>query len=290
MSEDCATQLHWWLEESNVMKSVSILPFNPSMNLFTDASTSGWGAHVGVTRLSGVWTCKERSLHINNLEMLAVIRTVDLSEEVLRDRQVLLSTNNMTVVSYINNQGGTHSPSLCDLTTHLLLELHSMRMEMRAAHIPGCRNVLADSRERAGKIISMEWTLHQEIFRQICSFWGIPQIDLFATRFNNRLPTFVSPYPDERAAWVDALSLYWNGMCAYAYPPTVLISKILQKISESSAKILLIDPAWTSRSWFPMRLELLEDLPWQLPLWEKLLKHPRSAVYSNNIQTLDLHA
>jgi hypothetical protein len=41
--------------------------------------------------------------------MLAVIRTVDLSEEVLRDHQVLVSTDNTTVVSYINYQGGTHS-------------------------------------------------------------------------------------------------------------------------------------------------------------------------------------
>jgi ribonuclease HI len=213
------------------MKGVSILPFNLSINLFSDASTSGWGAHVGETLLSGVWTCEERSLHINNLEMLAVIRTLDLLEEVLRDRQVLLSTDNTTVVCYINSQGGTNSPSLCDLAALLLLKLHSMHTEMKAAHIPGCRNVLADSLERAGQIISTEWTLHQEIFRQICSFWGLPQIDLFAIRFNNCLPTFISPYPDERAAGVDALSPDWNGMCAYAYPPTVLNPKVLKKIS-----------------------------------------------------------
>jgi hypothetical protein len=290
MSEECVAQFQWWLEESNVMRGMSILPFNPSINLFTDASTTGWGAHVGETLLSGLWTKEERTLHINNLEMLAVIRTVDLSEDILRDHQVLLSTDNTTVVSYINHQGGTHSPSLCELAEQLLLKLHSINTEMKAAHIPGCRNVLADSLSRSGKIISTEWTLHQEIFRQICSFWGIPQIDLFATRFNNRLPTFISPYPDERAAGVDALSLDWNGLCAYAYPPTVLIPKVLQKISESSARILLIAPAWTSRSWFPMILELLEDLPWQLPLWEKLLKQPRSMLFSNNTQMLDLHA
>jgi hypothetical protein len=86
------------------------------------------------------------------------------------------------------------------------------------------------------KILSMEWTLHPEIFRQLESLWGIPQIDLFATRFNTQLQTFISPYPDDRAAGEDALSLDWNQMCAYAYPPTALIPKILQKISESSAE------------------------------------------------------
>ena len=35
------------------------------------------------------------------------------------------------------------------------------------------------------------------------------QIDLFAMRFNNRLPVFVSPVPDPLATAVDALSQPW---------------------------------------------------------------------------------
>jgi hypothetical protein len=228
LSEECTAQYQWWLQEDNVMQGMSILPFNPTLQIFTDASTSGWrGAHVGDTLLQGVWSCEERTLHINNLEMLAVIRMIDLSQEVLSDCQVLLSTDNTSVVCYINNQGGTHSPSLCVLATELLIKLHSLHTEMKAMHIPGCRNVLADSLSRSGKIISMEWTLHPEIFRQLKSLWGIPQIDLFATRFNTQLQTFISPYPDDKAAGVDTLSLDWNQMCAYAYPPTVLIPKVL---------------------------------------------------------------
>jgi hypothetical protein len=222
--------------------------------------------------------------------MLAVIRTIDLSQEIIAGRQVLLSTDNTSVVCYINNQGGSHSPSLCVLATELLMKLHSLHTEMKAMHIPDSRNVLADSLSRSGKIISTEWTLHPEIFRQLKSLWGIPQIYLFATRFNTQLQMLISPFPDDEAAGVDALSLDWNQMCAYAYPPTVLIPKVLQKISKSSARVLLIVPAWPNRAWFPMLLELLEDLPWQLPLLDKLLKQPRSQAFCNNIQMLDLHA
>ena len=35
------------------------------------------------------------------------------------------------------------------------------------------------------------------------------QIDLFAMRFNNKLPLFVSPVPDPLATAVDTLSMLW---------------------------------------------------------------------------------
>ena len=53
----------------------------------------------------------------------------------------------------------------------------------------------------------MEWSLHPEVFQAICSRWHQPQLDLFAARFNNKLPQFVSPVPDPQAWAVDALSL-----------------------------------------------------------------------------------
>ena len=38
---------------------------------------------------------------------------------------------------------------------------------------------------------------------------ALAQIDLFAMRFNNKLPLFVSPVPDPLATAVDALSQPW---------------------------------------------------------------------------------
>ena len=32
--------------------------------IFTDASTQGWGAHMGDSQIAGVWTHSERELHI----------------------------------------------------------------------------------------------------------------------------------------------------------------------------------------------------------------------------------
>ena len=44
---------------------------------------------------------------------------------------------------------------------------------------------------------------------------GIPLLDMFATRWNHKLPPFVSPVPDPSAMAVDALSMSWNALWTY---------------------------------------------------------------------------
>ena len=48
------------------------------------------------------------------------------------------------------------------------------------------------------------------VFDHLCSRWHTPRVDLFATRFNNKLPKFVSPVLDQTAWRVDLLSLQWE--------------------------------------------------------------------------------
>ena len=68
---------------------------------------------------------------------------------------------------------------------------------VRARHIPGCLNVIADHLSR--QPISTEWSLHPEIMSWIFGFWGTPVVDMFATLSNSRLPQFMSPIPEPRA-------------------------------------------------------------------------------------------
>ena len=80
--------------------------------------------------------------------------------------------------------------------------------------------MIADKLSRLGQTIQTEWSLHPEVFQAICSRWHQPQVDLFATRFNNKLPQFVSPVPDPQAWAVDALSLSWENLDPYAFLPS----------------------------------------------------------------------
>ena len=70
----------------------------------------------------------------------------------------------------------------------------------------------------------------------------VPNIDLCATHLNHRLPIYVSPIPDEKALTIDALSMNWNRIHAYAFPPFHFIQAVLQKIHQSQCKIILIAP------------------------------------------------
>ena len=69
-------------------------------------------------------------------------------------------------------------------------------MILKARHILGRLNVIADKLSTLGQTIQTEWSLLLEVIQTICSRWHRPQIDLFATRFNSKFPLFVSPVPD----------------------------------------------------------------------------------------------
>ena len=97
-----------------------------------------------------------------------------------------------------------------------------------------------------------------------------PSIDLFATAQNKKLPVYCCPFPDINAFQVDALSISWKGMYAYAFPPPILIPKVLQKIREEMSIVLLIAPMWPRQSWYPQMIELLIKVPIKLPQWPDL--------------------
>ena len=61
-----------------------------------------------------------------------------------RGRVVLVATDNTTVVAYINKEGGMRSGSLCALLWRLLSWCNLRKICLRARHIPGRLNVIAD--------------------------------------------------------------------------------------------------------------------------------------------------
>jgi hypothetical protein len=162
---------------------------------------------------------------------------------------------------------------------------------IRAAHIPGRLNVIADNLSRAGQILPTEWSLHPQAAEIIFQRWFRPMIDLFATRNNTKCVMFISPVPDMKALAVDALSQDLQGMEAYAYPPTQILPNLLQKFQRTTSCVLLVvAPWWPRESWFPTLLRLAKGQILQLPHWRKLLKQPESLIFHNHPEALNLHA
>ena len=222
--------LQWWLDENNVLSGQPLHPLQHALQLFTDASNEGWGAHLGDHTAKGVWSDSESQLHINFLELKAVLLALKKFEQQCWGQIILIATDNTTVVSYINKEGGMRSGSLCALLWRLLSWCNRRQIVLRARHIPGRLNVIADKLSRSTQVIQTEWSLLQEVFDHLCARWHTPRVDLFATRYNHKLPKFVSPVPDPQAWRVDALSLNWENMDAYAFPPVSLLGKVVSKI------------------------------------------------------------
>ena len=195
-----------------------------------------------------------------------------------------------TVVAYINKQGGTHSAEMCALLWKIMTWCHHYHITLKARHIPGCLNVMADLLSRSNQVQSTEWSLHPQVFKQICQKWFTPHVDLFATHLNHKLPLYVSPIPDPKAWDIDALNINWTNLTAYAYPPTALLHKVIQKIRQCHCLIIVIAPGWPGMPWFWDLVQLSTEIPLQLPVSTTLLKQSHKLVFHNNPQHLNLHA
>ena len=172
----------------------------------------------------------------------------------------------------------------------MLIWCHQREIILRARYIPGKLNALADQLSRRGQILHTEWSLCPRIFKQLCNQFTKPMWDLFATKYNKKLEIYASPMPDPESEAVDALSLSWENMWAYAYPPTALIPQILTKIQTEDCQIMLIAPAYARAQWYQTLLSLIVEAPVVLPPSKGLLKQPRSNIYHKNPKSLDLHA
>ena len=217
-SEDARNDLQWWAEPANLTRWVPFHPPQPQVVILTDASKVGWGATCENWTLKGVWSLQETKEHINCLEMKAVLLTLQSRPEFLRGKVVCFRIDNLSVVYYLNKQGGTRSLSLLYYTEQVLRLAAELDMVIQAVHIKGELNVLADMLSREGLVLKNEWRLSARTFDWVSreSPWDPPTVDLFANRLNKQLSMYFSPCHDDQALGVDALLCKWPGQVCYA--------------------------------------------------------------------------
>ena len=257
------SEVAWWSSPA-VLQGLPLAARETEVTLFTDASSSGLGAQLGSHSTQGQWSASQRLCHINVLEMQAVIYAVRDFLPLLRYHVVRLMCDNAVTVAYIKNEGGTRSHTLMQMTIRLLKWCDSKAITLVPVHLPGVRNIQADSLSRVGQTLTTEWTMAMESLRPVFAKWGEPQIDMFATFANRRLVKFVSPYPDPRAEWTDAMSMPWDkerGLL-YVFPPFKMVPQVLQKIAQSpELQVILIALLQPAVSWFPELMNLTQEDP-----------------------------
>ena len=255
LQDSSKAELRWWIANLPLMQKPITYP-NPAVQIYTDASNSGWGAHFQGKDVTGTWSVSESQLHINEKEMLAVLFgltslfPVDIHHITLR-----LNIDNTTVVHILKNMGSSHNLFLNDYARRIWLWAQSRHIWLLPVYVSSTDN-LADRPSRQ-VFVDAEWQLNRGVFLNVLSHLDFaPTIDLFASSVNTQLPVYVSYQPDPNAHDIDAFSIDWGGLKFYAFPPFSCISRCLQKIKADKAHGILVVPNWPTQPFYPLLLKM----------------------------------
>ncbi len=119
VSQACVAALDPWKDRQWMERGVPLGMVCRRKVVSTDASNLGWGALCDGKPAFGPWS-KKSYLYINCLEILEVWLGLRTFLPDLRGHQILVLSDSMTVVSYINRQGGLSLRRLFTLAECLL--------------------------------------------------------------------------------------------------------------------------------------------------------------------------
>ena len=176
LDEECRAELAWWESHLTTWNGRSLVAQPPTLTIETDASTIGWGAFCQGERTGGAWTQSEREMHINCLELLGADLAVKCFAKGQTNLSILLRMDNTTAISYINRLGGTVSPQLNQLARDLWLWCMNRNITLKAVHLAGKLNVIADEESRSMKDRA-DWKLCPRVFQMIDRRLGPLQVD-----------------------------------------------------------------------------------------------------------------
>jgi hypothetical protein len=253
------------------LRPVLMRPKPASLLIWTDASDEGWGVATSKSQtISRKWRTTQRSLHITAKESLAVL----LALRTIKPRPhstIRVKTDCSTTVSWINRLGSKTSTALMRLGRQLTHYLSTNHLHLQAQHVPGKKNMWADSLSRSDPN-PHEWTLDERTFSQLIRAHGPMQVDLFAHPGNARLPLFVAALDYPAAQATDAMSANWNHwQQIYLFPPEPLLPQVLNKLDTFEGHGVIILPHRPHLPWWTSFTKDKKKIPIELHLYQQTL-------------------
>ena len=90
---------------------------------------------------------------------------------------------------------------------------------------------------------------------------------------------------------VDALTLSWENLDPYAFPPAAILGKVVEKLQDYPfRRIILIAPGWPNMPWFWDLMTMSSQIQLSLPYLPNLLTQPFNQTPHRNLSNLNLHA
>ncbi|KAJ8977521.1 hypothetical protein NQ317_003028 [Molorchus minor] len=255
ISKNLLNDIAWFIKTiPTAFHHMQITSFH--LELFTDASRSGWGAFCRGKSTYGFWSTSEKEFHINYLELLALYFGLRCFASDFLNCNILCRVDNTTAVASVNRMGSVRFPTLNKITRRIWRWCEKRNIFLFASYINSKDNIEADVASRQVDK-ETEWSLSYYSFQKIVDTFGRPHIDLFASRLNKKCDIFISWMRDPEAFAVDAFTVNWGDKRFYAFPPFSMITRMFQKIIEDRAEGIVVVPCWASQPWYPIFKSLL---------------------------------
>ncbi|KAA6373899.1 MAG: putative reverse transcriptase [Streblomastix strix] len=250
LDSDQMEELLWWDVRLRNPLECNLIPFVVQAIITSDASQDGLGATLMIdnNKFAAQITNECYSTMTSNArEMLAILFALEEFTETLRYyniTDILIQTDNQTCAADIQKR------SSCSQLNQILVQImdYSGRNNWRlqSQWIPGVQNTIADKLSRGTD--GSDFQLKQEIFDLICLTLELnPEIDAFATDYNTKTEKYISWKKESLAIATDAMKQNWgNQVVYYMFPHIPLINRVVGKLIQDKAKVLLITPDWNT--------------------------------------------
>ena len=229
-----------------------------TLEIFSDASLSGWGAVCNNQRVNGFWTADDKNHHINYLELKAALLGLQCFANDYKNISILMRIDNTTAISYVNRMGGIKYQRLNAITREIWQWCELRNILIFASYISSKNNVEADFESRKLEP-ETEYALSDVAFSKIIEFFGMPEVDLFACCSNKKCTRDFSWKGDPGSEAIDAFTVSWEKMYFYAFPPFSIILKMLRKIKRYKAQGIVVVPSWPAQPWYPLFCRMLRN-------------------------------
>ena len=271
LSEISVQDLNFWLcgfDRYNGFKPLWE-PTGFHTTIYTDAAGislqnyggwAGWMDSGSGHRLiaKGIWSGDICFDHSTSQELFAVYNTI-LSfnqNSMLRDKRVLLKTDNQAIF-FIINKAGSRVEHVHELCKKLHWYCIFNRISLVAEWIPRDKNTYADFFSKFND--SGDWKLNPKFFTALNNLWGPFHVDLFASYDNHQVHKYYSRFFTPDCAGVDAFEFHWGNQNCWCYPPFSLIGRVIAKGMECKAKLCLICPFTPSAIWWPFLINQMNE-------------------------------
>ena len=190
-SEKARIDLAWWASCGPSLPLRSLSHFSEDITLFYFARNSGLDAWSSTLSTYGKWSPDEWKQHINIKELKSVLYAFLPLFRSTFSCSILIRSDNSTIVSYINKQGGTSCSILCCLALELWQLCVNLSINILAVHIAGELNIRTDKLSLLEES-DHDYFLSSSMFSSLSKAISFPlKVDLFANRLNYKIPNYI---------------------------------------------------------------------------------------------------